>query len=368
MDWPFVRRGQREFHFAQGLKNAHEVHFLTWHRTRPTPLSVLTSLRREADTESGMRIHQARRVPNFLGARVHKTSGRGLRINEKLYQRAVRQLVASEGIDIVICGISHQAVGLPPDNLGVPLVFDYLDYKLERWPDLETEYLQRSDAVLCTSQVLLRRIEQRHPHSYFLPNGVDLDSAAQANGDRVRRLYDLLGWNVVSLIGLTASARLYYVDAIADVARSIPNVLFLLVGDGRELIEAVCARAAELGLRTVQVGPVPSSEVADFFAATDVGLYPAEKSAYFDAASPLKVLEYTAARKPVVATDLEELRNWKFPNVRLAPPTVEAFAREIKAALGHEHGFPDLTAFQWPTLTARLAAILEEVRSSAHGS
>jgi glycosyltransferase involved in cell wall biosynthesis len=362
MDWPFIRRGQREFHFAQGIKNANDVSFLTWREVRPNPVSVLASLRGGAYTESGFRIHQASRLPNFFGGRLHEVSGRGLRINEKLYQRAVRQVVEREGIDIVLCGISHQAVGLPPDDLAVPLVFDYLDYKFEHWPDLETEYLERSDAVLCTSQVLVRRVEQRHAHTYYLPNGVDLDAAERADGDRVRRLFGLDGSRVVSLIGLTASMRLFYVDAIAAVARDVANVVFLLVGDGGEFGKAMHARAVELGLRTVVTGPVPSSDVADFFAATDVGLYPGEKSAYFDAASPLKVLEYTAARKPVVATDLEELRNWGFPNVRLAAPTVEAFGREIKFALGHEHEHPDLARFEWSALSQRLATILEEVR------
>ena len=52
---------------------------------------------------------------------------------------------------------------------------------------------------------------------------------------------------------------------------------------------------------------MPPSEVADFFAATDVGLYPGDKNAYFDAASPLKILEYTAAGKPVACVRLNRI-------------------------------------------------------------
>ena len=128
-----------------------------------------------------------RRVPNVLGRRVHRRSARGLRVNEWLHQRAVRELVAREHIDVVLCGISHQAVGLPPRDLGVPLVFDYLDFKLERWPEVEAAYLERCDAVLCTSRVLLERARERHPHCYYLPNGVDTAAAATADGARVRR-------------------------------------------------------------------------------------------------------------------------------------------------------------------------------------
>ena len=285
-------------------------------------------------------------------------------INESLHARAVRQVVAKEAIDVVLCGISHQAVGLPPRDLRVPLLFDYLDYKLENWPEVEGEYLARSDAVLCTSKVLLERVAHLHPHPHYLPNGVNLEAAVAADGERVREQYGLQGAKVVSLIGLTGSRELFFVDAIAAVAREIPQIAFLIVGDaaaaggfGNEMIR----RATALGLRTVATGQVAPSDVADFFAATDVGLYPGDKTPYFDAASPLKVLEYTAAGKPVVATDLAELRNWNFPNVHLAAPTEDAFAHEIKLALGRTHDFPDLSAFGWSALGERLESILKDV-------
>lgn len=360
-DWGFIRRGQREFRVASAIKDVHEFHFLTWREVSGRPAAVLGSLQATTSHDDGFTIHQTRRIPNFLGSRVHERSARGLRVNEWLHGREVRRVVAREGIDLVLCGISHQAVGLPPDDLEVPLVFDYLDFKLEAWPDLEAEYMRRADAVLCTSQVLVDRVEKLHPHSYYLPNGVDLGAAAGADGDRVRRAYDLQNAPVVSLIGVTASAELFYIDALAAAARDVPNLAFLLVGDGGELGTAMIERGRQLGLRVVATGPVPPSEVADFFAASDVGLYPGDQNAYFDAASPLKVLEYTAAHKPVVATDLKELRNWGFPNVRLAAPSADGFAGEIKAALEEPHRFPDLAGFEWSALARRLVGILDEI-------
>jgi glycosyltransferase involved in cell wall biosynthesis len=363
--WLFIRQGQREYRFAQAIKDVHDVHFLTWLEVRTQPTAALEALRTKVWRDDGLTIHQARRVPNFLGQRVHETSARGLRINELLHQHAVRQLVHRERIDLVICGISHQSVGLPPDDLEVPLIFDYLDYKLEAWPEVEAAYMRIADAVVCTSEVLAERSQRLHPHAYYLSNGVDLGAAAAANGARVRAEYGLDGASVVSLIGVTASTNLFYIDGIAAAARDVPNLVFLLVGDGGALGDSMLSRARELGLRTVATGPVPPSEVADFFAATDVGLYPGDQNAYFDAASPLKVLEYSAAGKPVVATDLAELRNWGFPNLHLAAPTADAFASEIKAALNSQPGRADLEPFSWSYLTARLLEILTEV--SARG-
>jgi glycosyltransferase involved in cell wall biosynthesis len=361
LHWDFIRQGQREYRFAQAIKDAHDVQFVTWTEVRTNRRAALTSLQARTWEEDGLTIHRARRVPNFLGQRVHERSARGLRVNEWLHSRTVRDVVRRERIDLVICAISHQSVGLPPADLEVPLVFDYLDYKLERWPELEAEYMARADAVLCTSHVLVDRAARLHPKVYYLPNGVDVDAMRRADGSRVRRRLGLERSKVVSLIGVTASDRPFYVDAVAAVAHDAPEVAFLLVGDPGELGKTIAARAHDRGVRLVSTGRIPPAEVADYFAASDVGLYPGEKSAYFDAACPLKVLEYTAARKPVVATDLTELRNWGFPNVRLAPPTADAFAGEIKAALAESHDFPDLDEFRWSKLSDRLDEILGEV-------
>jgi len=359
--WGFIREGQREQRLAEAIKDAHEVHFLTWQVARPNPGSVIGALRSARWQDEGFWIHQMRRVPNFAGRRLHEASGRGLRINEYLFGRTVKQIVANERIDLVLCGIGHQSVGLPPADLPVPLIFDYLDYKLERWPEVEAGYFERADAVTCTSRVLLERAEERHPHSYYLPNGVDLDAAAHADGVRVRRQYGLEDAKIVSLIGVTASARPFYVDGIAEATASVPELVFLLVGDPGELGEMLRRRTQEQGVRLIETGPVPPSEVADYFAASDVGLYPGDQNPYFDAACPLKVLEYTAAEKPVVVTDLKELRNWGFPNVRLAEPTAESCGREIVLALEGRPDFPDLREFSWPVLAERLKAIIDEV-------
>jgi glycosyltransferase involved in cell wall biosynthesis len=149
------------------------------------------------------------------------------------------------------------------------------------------------------------------------------------------------------------------------VARELDDVVFLLVGDrtdGGHLGDAIVERAEELGVRTVATGPVDPRGVADFFAATDVGLYPTEQGPYFDAACPLKILEYTAARKPVVATDLAELRNLGFPNLRLTDPTADDFARELRATLVEPPPpTSELAEFSWPHLSERMLSILDEV-------
>jgi glycosyltransferase involved in cell wall biosynthesis len=362
--WSWMRHGQRESYLTHYLKDVHEVHVMSWKGLDPvrdllSPTNIADSLRARSTMDDGRVIHEIRRFPSPPG--YSKRTGHTISINQWLFQKAMRDIVRREQIDLVVCGIGHRAVGLPPADLPVPLVFDYLDFSMDGFPELETAYLERADAVLCTATTLMQRAQRFNPHCYYLPNGADIDGLRQADPRRVRARHGLEQSFIVGLIGLHCSERLYFVDALTDVARSIPNLVFLVVGEGKVPLSRIVERAERQGLAVVGTGMVPQQEVKDYFAAIDIGLFPADQTPYFDACCPLKVLEYTAARKPVVATDLVELRNWGYPNVHLAPPTREAFAQAVGAAASQHHYYPDTSGFSWPMLCDRLLAILDEV-------
>jgi glycosyltransferase involved in cell wall biosynthesis len=262
----------------------------------------------------------------------------------------------------MIYGLGHKQVGLPPFDVPVLRVFDYLD--LCTYPEIESAYLENSDLVLCTSTVLAERVRARAIRAVYVPNGIDVASASTGRGDVVRTALGLHGKKVVSLIGLTYSDTLFFVDAIAIARRSVPEIVFLVVGGGRakrDLVSPIVERCDALGVPYVRTGWVPNSLIADYFAATDLGLYPGASSPYFDAACPIKVLEYSAARRPVVATDLEELRRMALPNVVLERPEPDAFASAILAGLKRTHPSPDLRRFEWTTLAATMREELREL-------
>jgi glycosyltransferase involved in cell wall biosynthesis len=213
---------------------------------------------------------------------------------------------------------------------------------------------------MCTSTVLADRVRARGVKAVYLPNGVDRLRIASGRADVVRARLGLTGKKVVSLIGLTHSPTLFFVDALAEAAREEPDLVFLAVGGAgwlpHEGVGRLAARCRERGVPIVATGPVPHAQIADYFMASDVGLYPGDATPYFDAACPIKVLEYSAAGKPVVATDLVELRRWSLPNVYLAPPEPRAFGAAIVRALRERTPMPDLTGFDWDTLTLRFEA------------
>ncbi len=75
----------------------------------------------------------------------------------------------------------------------------------------------------------------------------------------------------------------------------------------------------------------------------------------------MKIFEYSVLSKPVVSTDLEELRRLNLPNVILAKPTSEDFIKKIIIALNYKGLFPNLEKFDWNYLSSKLEKILRKM-------
>lgn len=100
------------------------------------------------------------------------------------------------------------------------------------------------------------------------------------------------------------------VEEILAVAKEVPDVLFLLVG-GREQDVLSRRREAE-GLRNVRFeGFVPNARVPAYLQAGDMLLMPYSDRCHTAVwMSPLKMFEYMAARRPIIATDLPAIREY----------------------------------------------------------
>lgn len=360
-DWRSLD-GQRERWLLDSWPDSDdELHILSWQPARGygRPLS---SFGWSTFQQGRVTVHSRPRVPNVMGrhvmGRFGKEYAQGLWVNEQLFRFYTRRLVRNLGIDVLIYSLSHRAVGLPPFDLPIARVFDCLDLII--YPDIETAYIANSDLVLCTSRVLVDRLQKFGKQGVYVPNGVNVERMSLGHRDRTRAKLGLQGKRVVSLIGLTSSPSLFFVDALALAARQLPDIVFLVVGEG-DLLQPIVKRSRQLGLPLVTTGRVPNKEIGNYFAATDLGLYAGDANPFFHAACPIKVLEYTAARRPVVATKLEELRRIAFPNVRLSAPEPARFASAIVASLRETTEFGDVSAFEWATLARILRQTLQKL-------
>jgi teichuronic acid biosynthesis glycosyltransferase TuaH len=119
-------------------------------------------------------------------------------------------------------------------------------------------------------------------------------------------------------------------EYIKAVSTAFPAATIVIVG----YLEDALAVAPLRKITNIYFAPQQSREaIRGITFAADVALIPHIRSDLTQAMSPLKMYEYLAAGKPVVATDLEPIR--AIPEVRRAA-TPEEFVQQIRAALEAE--------------------------------
>jgi len=275
-----------------------------------------------------------------------------------MFQRDIRHIMEVEEVDVLVTAYSAYMTGYPPFDIGVPVVFDYLD--CAEWTSStphERPYIEQADLVLAVSALAEEQAKRFNDNVVYLPNGADVRRLRSTSGDAVRRTYGLEDATVVSLIGLIDSD--YLIDAVMAAKEEIPDLKCLLVGRSSFLQSAIANRAGA-SETFVYTGPVPYEEVAEYFAASDIGLYPVPGISYDDGRSPIKIFEYTAAGCPVVAPPIREVQRLGFSNLIEASPSVEAFSEGIIKAFSMEDRFEsEVLGYDWQQLATQMDEILK---------
>ncbi len=190
---------------------------------------------------------------------------------------------------------------------------------------LERELLDRCDAVLATSQNLLDTRRPRRGEATLLPHGVDLEHLATACEPSTPTLPGVRrGKPVLGYLGLV-DARLD-VELVMSVARARPDWDVVFVGPTDT---APDPRLRGDNVRFV--GAVPYARLPEAMASFDVALLPYVRSELTRSINPLKLREYLASGRPIVATSLPEVARYA-PEVRLAD-TAEATIVAVAGAL-----------------------------------
>ena len=185
--------------------------------------------------------------------------------------------------------------------------FWYFISKIEA--HLTMHILHKADLVLPISKWLkedFAKKEIERSKILPLPEGIDLDRFSDADGEAIRRRYNLNDLKVVIYVGTIDAMRKLdvLIYAFSKVKKSRENVKLLMVGDGNDKsnLERL---AGELGIldNVVFTGQVYSHEVPNFIAAADIGVSPVPPLDFYKLSSPIKMFEYMAMGKPVVANE-----------------------------------------------------------------
>jgi len=358
---------QRAHLFCHGLAEQHEVHATDWVADFASARDYLSwryvrnfTYRRYRD--GNVTVHGIPRVSPALHSRALR------RLNTAVFTAIVARIIEQHAIDVVV-----GTFVLPPPQ-APRLVFDLFDDNVSYWRSFgraaryadeiaqtESAYLQEADAIVAVSSVLVDRAHELGARSavHHIPNGIDLERFASADGAQVRARWGIRGRLVGAVGNHDKPAEM---EKILAAARALmgQEVTFLIAGRGAA-VPAASQRARREGLHNVVFhGYVPPSEAAETVAALDVGLCPYRKTPGADAGSPMRLLMYAAAGVPAVCTDLEEVRRMGFPNVVLVEDNAHALADGIQLALRLERAQPpQIAAYDIRRLIRQYESVLQ---------
>ena len=232
---------------------------------------------------------------------------------------------------------AFELVGHVGEDLTVYDVVD--DYVEQVGPDArrrrfaavaDAEAASRSQVVFATTSGLYERQLARNPETHLVRNGADFAHFSHTNG-AAREVRTLAG-PVVGFAGNLTAEKVDF-DLLEAAARIRPEWSFVLVGPPAEN-----ARAGLAGLQALEnvhvLGFRPYDELPAYVSGFSVGVIPYRATAYTRNCSPLKVYEYLAAGKAVVASGVPDLGGME-PDVALAEGA-EEFVAAVEAALAAE--------------------------------
>lgn len=205
------------------------------------------------------------------------------------------------------------AVALSVAHLGVNVVLE--SHASEIWPPALAGLLasRRFLGIVTISDELKQRyLDAGVPEMRvcMYPDGADLTSFAfNTSQAELRRELELpVGQPVVLYAGHLYESR--GIEDIYTCAQALPDCLFVLVGGFPDDLAERRAEVERLGLRNVRLtGFVPNALVPRYLRAADVLLMPYNRHvSTAEWMSPLKLFEYMAAGRPIVASDLPAVR------------------------------------------------------------
>jgi glycosyltransferase involved in cell wall biosynthesis len=219
-------------------------------------------------------------------------------------------------------------------------------------------------------------VRQGIPADRFLisPSGVDLGTfAITTSKEDARRALDLP--QELPLVVYTGNFTTMGADKgigdIIDALSHIPRVTFVGVGGADSDCARYKSRAQERHVadRVILRGHAPQDKLAHYQRAADVLLMPFPDTPHYRTyMSPVKMFEYMASERPIIASDLPSIREvLNGSNALLVPPNdPEGIARGIQALLSDPSrskkianaARADVEAYTWDARAHRILAAI----------
>ena len=254
-------------------------------------------------------------------------------IARHLVRRAIRAVAHSEIISWFVVPHPHEMAG----TLGESLVVYYCVDDYASFPGMDSNAISamdydltvKADIVFAVSKPLVDSKRLLNANTFYSPHGVDYALFAKAAdpGTAIPLRAQGLQRPVIGFFGVIGA----WIDLplLRGLAESRPDWTFLMVG----LVSTDISDF--LSLPNVQfVGPQPYGSLPGWAAAFDVAIIPTLPTRQRIYANPLKLREYLATGRPVVATPTSATES--FADVVQLAATPSEFLAEIERLLTND--------------------------------
>lgn len=267
----------------------------------------------------------------------------GRRLNEALFRASVARAARRLGMQSPALWLNpHSAVHMAGKMGEAAIIYDITDdwttltqspALAQRTADQDAALCRRADATVVCSERLYAMKRETAKHLHLIPNGVDADHYKDVLDGMGPLPPPADGW-AKPVLGYTGTIHpdrvdVALVEALAERFRSGTVALVgpnLLGGEDRQRLLA-CGNV-------VLTGPVPYARIPETMRAFDVCITPHRMTAFTESLNPIKLWEYLAAGKPIVATDVAGFRDYpRF--VRLASDA-DGFGQAVEEALSEK--------------------------------
>lgn len=227
-------------------------------------------------------------------------------LNNKKLARELKKLIKSKGIGrYVIINDKDIFRGFNLKEIMHPSLFVYLDrdyvlgvpYWAKHGNTMEPELMEKADLVLCNSQLFTDTAKKYNNNSHFIGNGCDIDLF---NGEKAYPIPSSIQhiprpW--VGYAGALVDHRLD-IELLETVANKRPDWSFILIGKEDETFQQSSLHQLS---NVYFLGPKALNELPGYYTAMDVCINPQLVNDITQGNYPMKIDEYLAMGKPVVA-------------------------------------------------------------------
>jgi hypothetical protein len=351
----------RSHYLAQGLGRYHEVYFLTWKDSRDKTWSggnntVFNSFK--SFFYSLFRFFKIRKAENLkyilveAPVMLHNISRK---IIGELYSRKIMRAFNKFSLTKIIDKIKPDLVFFADGFF----YFPHPDSRVDTYADMQDDFDEKRPEILnyekkygtyhfnqtktnfAVTVGTAERLSKEYEANFeFLPNGANFSQIREIREAEIEELkmnYNIKDKLILSYIGTEAKFNKEFLKLLSERLReNLPQAIILLVGN-----------LPEMKLRNViNMGALSPEKAAVFFRASDAGLIlnDTSKTNFLNNSLPLKIVQYSAARKPVLTFSMSWLKENNFPNVFMLNNNIDQWVEKIK----------NIKSFRWTEETEKL--------------